>query len=172
MHPVDKSPKTYRLSLIAALGRDRAIGKDNQLLWNIPEDLKHFKVLTSGHPVIMGRKTWESIPEKFRPLPGRANIVVTRQGEYVAPGAQTTSSIEEALEQARTADGADELFVIGGAELYAQALPFADRLYLTLVASDAEGDTFFPDYSAFTKEISKESGVSGDLKYDWITLER
>ena len=133
------------LSLIAAIARNRAIGKDGQLLWQLPEDMRHFREITSGKPLIMGRKTWESLPEKFRPLPGRLNIVVSRNPQYHAAGAVLSASLEDALQQAaRLAPGAAEIFVIGGAELYRQALPLADRLYLTEIDADFVGDTFFP----------------------------
>ena len=171
---VDNSAGVGRIALIAALGaRTRAIGKQGELLWRLPEDLKRFKALTSGHPVIMGRKTWESLPERARPLPGRTNIVVTRQPEYEAPGAVVTDSLEAALAAAARADGADEVFVIGGGELYAAALPRASRLYLTLVDSDAEGDAFFPAYDKdFTKECAREARAHEGLQYEWVTLER
>ena len=133
------------LSLIAAIARNRAIGKDGQLLWQLPEDMRHFREITSGKPLIMGRKTWESLPEKFRPLPGRLNIVVSRNPQYHAAGAVLSASLEDALQQAaRLVPGAAEVFVIGGAELYRQALPLADRLYLTEIDADFVGDTFFP----------------------------
>lgn len=138
-----------RTAIIAALGeKTRAIGKGGKLLWHIPEDMRRFKELTMGHPVIMGRKTWESIPEKFRPLPGRANIVVTRQAGYEATGAMVVYSLENARAAAARARGADEIFIVGGGELYREALPIADRLYLTLVGDDAEGDTLFPEYES------------------------
>ncbi len=161
-----------RISLIAALGHDRAIGRDNGLLWHLPGDLKHFKELTAGHPVIMGRRTWESLPEKFRPLPGRANVVVTRSGWYEAPGAQTAFSFPEALSYAKEAAGSDEIFVIGGGEMYRAALPFASRLYLTLVDDSTPGTVTFPDYSDFTHELSRESHEENGIHYDFVTLER
>lgn len=127
--------------LIAAVARNRVIGKDNTLLWHLPEDLAHFKALTAGHAVLMGRKTWESLPPRFRPLPGRRNLVITRQSAYAAPGAETASSLEEAIAQATDQS---VLFVIGGADIYAQALPLADRLELTEVDLAPEGDAWFP----------------------------
>jgi dihydrofolate reductase len=179
------------LSLIAAIGAgNRALGKDGQLLWQIPDDLKRFKALTSGHPVIMGRKTWESLPEKFRPLPERLNIVVTRQDGYEAAGAEVCASLEKAFEVARASEetraaegGADssedssqtpnEIFVIGGGELYKEALPFADKLYLTLIDEEKDGDVFFPDYeTTFTKTLSQESHEYNGLHYTWIDLAR
>lgn len=162
-----------KISIIAALGRNRAIGKDNQLLWSIPGDLPRFKKLTSGHPVIMGRKTWESIPEKFRPLPERTNIVITRDGAYDAPGAILAQSFPEALSRARDAEGATEIFAIGGQRVYECALPFATNLYLTLVEGEKEGDAFFPAYEdQFTKEVAREEQDENGLRYAWIDLER
>ena len=146
------------LSIIAAVGKERELGLRGQLLWSIPDDMQHFKAVTAGHPVIMGRKTWESLPERFRPLPGRTNIVVTRQAAYAAEGAIIASSLEEARAAAARAPGADEIFVIGGGELYREALPVADRLYLTLVDATAEADTLFPAYETDFKIISDELG--------------
>jgi dihydrofolate reductase len=141
------------ISLIAAVAQNRAIGKDNQLLWHLPEDMRHFRETTRGKTVIMGRKTWESLPEKFRPLPGRRNIVVTRDRNFVAEGAELAHSLDEAIAAAGD-DG--ETFVIGGAELYRQALPMAQRLYLTEVAQAYEGDVFFPEIqTAEWQEISR-----------------
>jgi len=130
------------LSLIAAVARNRTIGNNNQLLWHLPGDMRHFRETTRGKPVIMGRKTWESLPEKFRPLPGRLNIVVSHNRDYSAPGATLAESLENAL---RLAGDSEETFIIGGAELYRQALPTANRLYLTEIAADYEGDTWFPE---------------------------
>ena len=163
-----------KIIVIAALGaRTRAIGRDNQLLWQIPEDLTRFKKLTSGHPVIMGRKTWESLPEKFRPLPGRTNIVITRDASYEAPGAHIATTIEDALTQAKALAGSEEIFIIGGQQIYEMALPFADRLYLTIIENDAGGDTFFPPYETeFTKETAREASESNGIKFAWVDLER
>ncbi len=131
------------LVLIAAVARNGAIGRDNGLLFNDPADQRHFRAATMGCPVIMGRKTWDSLPARFRPLPGRRNIVVTRQPQWQASGAEVAVSPEAAL--ARVA-GAPRVFVIGGAELYAAALPLADELMLTEVDADLEGDTHFPPW--------------------------
>lgn len=128
------------LTLIAAVARNGVIGKDNRLPWHLPADLKHFKALTTGHAVIMGRKTWESLPPNFRPLPGRQNIVVTRNADYAASGASVVASLADAV----AAAAGDEAFVIGGAELYATALPLAHRLQLTEIDADFDGDTHFP----------------------------
>jgi len=159
------------ISMIAAIGRNRELGKNGQLFWHIPEDFAFFKKTTAGHPVIMGRKTWESIPQKFRPLPGRTNIVVTRNNDYEAPGATVAASLEDALAQA----GSDhEVFIIGGAEIYAQGLSHADRLYLTHVdVADAEADAFFPDYEQqFTKTVSRDEHDNGEHKFVFTILEK
>jgi len=149
------------------------IGKGNDLIWEIPDDHARFKKITMGHPVIMGRKTWESIPEKFRPLPGRTNFVITRDNSYSAPGATVTTSIEDALASARQAPGNEEIFVVGGGEIYKAALPFTDRLYITLIDKEVEGDTFFPEYAnIFTKKISEESREFEGLKYSYLILEK
>lgn len=159
--------------MVAAMGRGRVIGKDNALLWHIPDDLKRFKALTLGHPVIMGRKTWESLPERFRPLPGRMNIVVTRQDGYEATGAVVAHSLEDARAAAMRAEGGEEVFIIGGAQLYAEALPIAHRLYLTLIDDTKEGDAYFPEYeNEFTTKLSEGPHEWNGLRYDWIDLER
>ena len=143
------------LSLIAAVARNLAIGKDNQLLWHLPEDMRHFRETTRGKPVVMGRKTWESLPEKFRPLPGRQNIVVSRDPAYKAHGADLAGSLEGAL---ALAGGAEEVFVIGGEQLYRAALPFADRLYLTEVELEPEADAFFPELNpAVWQEVERRA---------------
>jgi dihydrofolate reductase len=143
--------------IIAAVARNRVIGKDNQLLWHIPEDMARFKALTAGHPVIMGRKTWESLPPRFRPLPGRRNIVVSRQPDYAAPGAELAGSLERALELASTAA---TVFVIGGEQIYTQAMAVADRLEITEVEQEAEGDAWFPEIAAVDwKESAKSRGA-------------
>jgi dihydrofolate reductase len=135
--------------LIAILARDGAIGRGNALLWHLPEDLRHFKATTLGAPIVMGRKTWDSIG---RPLPGRRNLVVTRQPDWQATGAERAGSLEEALE---SAGAVPKLFVVGGAQLYAQALPLADELVITEVDAESAGaDTYFPawDRSDYTAE--------------------
>jgi dihydrofolate reductase len=170
---IDREKKAGLISIVVAIGADRAIGHGNELLWRIPDDLKRFKELTMGHPVIMGRKTWESLPEKFRPLPGRTNIVVTRQTDYEAPGAAIVNSLEGARAEAARAEGADEIFVIGGAQLYAEALPSADRLYLTLIDDAKEADAYFPAYEQdFARTVTEEAREWNGLSYRWLTLER
>ncbi|MBI5899205.1 MAG: dihydrofolate reductase [Rhodocyclales bacterium] len=159
-----------KLILIAALARNGVIGKDNRLPWHLPADLRHFKALTGGHAVIMGRKTWESLPEKFRPLPGRQNIVVTRNAAYRAEGASVAASLPAAIAAAR----GSQAFVIGGAELYAAALAEAGRLELTEIDRDYEGDTRFPARDpAQWREITREAHTDDDgLDYAFVSYER
>jgi dihydrofolate reductase len=140
--------------VIAAVAQNGAIGKDNQLLWRIPADLQRLRKLTTGWPVVMGRKTWDSLPERFRPLPGRHNIVVTRQRDWSGAGATVAHGFDEAM---AAAGDAERVFVLGGADLYAAAVPQADELELTEVQADSDGDVHFPawDRSQFI-EASRE----------------
>src|SRR3989344_264485 len=162
-----------RVSIVVAIGKNRAIGKDGKLPWHIPEDLKHFKTLTMGHPVILGRKTFDSIiAARGEPLPGRTNIVITRDADWQYEGVVVVHSLEEGLAKARQLD-AEEIFVGGGTQVYEQALPFVDRLYLTLIDATPEGDTFFPPYEkTFTKSGSEEKREYQGLHYRWVTLEK
>ena len=157
------------IALICAMGPGREIGFNNQLIWRISEDLKRFKRITMGHPIIMGRLTYESIG---RPLPGRTNIVVTRNHEYQAEGCVLCHSLEDAVKVAEHED--DDVFVIGGGQIYEQALPIADRLYLTLVSDDApkQCDVYFPDYSEFTTVLDEEQVTAATPPYSFLTLER
>lgn len=158
------------LALIVAVAANGVIGKDNQLPWHIPEDLKWFKENTLGKPVIMGRKTWDSIG---RPLPKRPNIVVTRQTDWRAEGAHAAHSLDEALElAAKLAPEAEELMVIGGNALFAEALPRAGRLYLTEIRRAYEGDTVFPplDRSLWRETLRRSN--AGDPAFDFVILER
>lgn len=158
-----------RISIIAAIAeKDRAIGKDNALLWHIPEDFKHFKDLTSGHAIIMGENTHRSIG---RPLPNRTNIVLSINPDFSPEGCLVVRSIDEALEQARIVE-TDEVFICGGASIYRQFLPLADRLYLTLVEGEYAADTFFPDYGDFPREISRKASEDGTYRYSFVTLEK
>ena len=159
------------LSLIAAVARNRVIGNNNQLLWHLPEDMRHFRETTRGKPVIMGRKTWESLPDSFRPLPGRLNIVVSRNPAYQAPGATSAGSLEEAI---RCAGNAREMFVIGGEELYRQALPLADRLYLTEIGKDFEGDAFFPEIlpQEWAEASRKKQEGASELEFSFVLYHR
>lgn len=136
-----------RVSLIAAVAANGVIGKDNDLIWTLRDDMAFFKRTTKGHHVIMGRKNWESIPERFRPLPGRPNVVLSRDASYSANGAQTCASLEVALDVARAA-GEEEAFIIGGAQIYGLALELGvvDTMYLTHVDKAFDGDTWFPDF--------------------------
>jgi len=160
------------LSLIAAVARNRAIGNDQRLLWHLPEDMRYFKEKTLGKPVIMGRKTWDSLPDAFRPLPGRQNIVVSTNADYPVAGAVLAGSIEQALALTR---GAAETMVIGGAELYRQTLPLADRLYLTEIDEEREADAYFPEVPAAEwREVSRRAGASssGGPTYDFVVYDR
>lgn len=132
------------ISLIAAVAENRVIGKDNDLIWRLPRDTRFFMETTKGHHILTGRKNYESIPEKYRPLKNRTNIVVTNQRSYQAPGAKVVFDLEEGIEFARK-HGETELFVIGGGKIYYQALPKANRLYITEVKAEFEGDTYFPE---------------------------
>jgi dihydrofolate reductase len=157
------------LTLIAAVARNGVIGIDNQLPWHLPADLRHFKALTLGHTVIMGRKTWESLPAKFRPLPGRRNIVVTRDGSYRTEGATVVTSL--------TADSTvdcGEAFVIGGAEIYATALPLANKLELTEIDAAFEGDTWFPviDPDHWQETTRETHHDEAGFDYAFVTYER
>jgi dihydrofolate reductase len=158
------------LSLIAAVARNGAIGKGNQLLWQEPQDLKHLRQTTMGCPVVMGRKTWDSLPARFRPLPGRRNIVVTRDAGWRAEGAEAVTSLDAAL--ALAAD-APKVFVIGGGQLYALALPRADELVLTEIDADFDGDVFFPPYRENFTEVAREAHRSANgTRFDFVTYKR
>lgn len=157
------------ISIIVAIAENGVIGDKNALLWNIKEDMRRFRTTTTGHPVIMGRKTFESIG---RPLPKRTNVVITR-GDTTFEGCEVAHSLEEAIAMF---PAEEEIFIIGGAQIYAQALPLADRLYLTIVHSDYEGDTSFPEinYSEW-REVSRqefERGEEYDSPFSFIDLER
>ncbi len=150
------------LALIAAMTEDRVIGRENGLPWHLPEDLRHFKRLTTGHPVIMGRRTWESVGT---PLPGRRNIVVTRQAGFRAPGADVVPSLPAAL---RLVADAPEVFVVGGAEVYRAALPHADRIHLTVIHTrDVAGDTHFPPFEGPEWALTEERHHPADARHAW-----
>ncbi len=158
------------LSLIAAVARNLAIGKDNQLLWHLPEDMKHFRETTRGKPVIMGRKTWESLPVAFRPLPGRRNVVVSRDPDYKAPGADLADSLDAAL---TLVGEAEEVFVIGGEQLYRAALPRAERLYLTEVDCTPSADAFFPAIDATAWQIiERRESTASTPRCTFVTYAR
>ncbi|MDJ1481272.1 dihydrofolate reductase [Cytophagaceae bacterium YF14B1] len=161
-----------QISIIAAFTENRVLGKDNQLIWHLPEDLKNFKRLTSSHPIIMGRKTFESLG---RPLPNRTNIIITRNPDYQATGCMIVSSLEEAIQKATNIDR-EEVFVIGGGEIYTQALPLTDTMYLTHVHTTLEGDTFFPVFSSQEWNIAYTQSFKKDEKhvydFDIVTWKR
>ncbi|BCN39943.1 dihydrofolate reductase [Alicycliphilus denitrificans] len=160
-----------KLNLIYARAANGVIGKDGAMPWHLPEDLAHFKRLTQGHPVIMGRKTWDSLPVRFRPLPGRANIVVTRQADWNEIGAQRASSLREALSMAEQTDS--EAWIIGGAQIYAQALPLASRIEVTEIGRDFDGDAHAPQLGPEWQEVARSRHVgSGGLPFSFVTYER
>jgi dihydrofolate reductase len=185
------------LSIIAAIGKNRELGYQNKLLWNLPDDLKHFKKITEGHTVIMGRKTFESIG---RPLPNRKNIIITRDDDFQADSCEIAHSLDSAIQiaqqhcnpersEAKSKDLVQgdcqdsssrsvgtqndkrcEIFIIGGAQIYEQALPFCDKLYLTLVDDSHEADVYFPDYSEFKNISIIEKKEYNGIKYKWVEL--
>lgn len=166
------TPARTVLALIAAVARDGAIGRHNELLWQESADQKRFRAVTMGCPVVMGRRTWDSLPVRFRPLPGRLNIVVTRDAHWQAEGASRAASLDDAL---ALAGGAARVFVIGGAQLYALALPRADELVLTEIDADFEGaDTFFPAWErAAFEQTSREDHVTAQgISYRFTTYQR
>ena len=167
------------LALIASVARNGSIGNNNALVWHEPEDQRWFRRQTLGCPVIMGRKTWDSLPARFRPLPGRSNIVLSRQPHCEADGAQLASNLDQALVLARAAaqrDGATRIFVIGGSELYAQALPLADQLLLTEIDADLPGDACFPDWprEQFIELVRETRHSAGPpaCRYDFVSYQR
>lgn len=166
------------ISLIAAMGNNRVIGINNTLPWRLPADLKHFKKITMGKPILMGRKTYESIG---KPLPGRTNIIVTNDRDYQAPGCVVTHTVDEALAAAQgragtTATNGEEIMVIGGASFYEQLLPRAQRLYLTLIHEDFAGDAWFPAFNhAEWSEVEHtdcEPDEANPYHYSFVVLER
>lgn len=155
------------ISSIVAIDKGRGLGKDGQLLFHIKEDMRRFKAQTTGQAVIMGRKTYESIGKA---LPNRTNIVVTRQSDFVAPGAIIAHSLKDAIDEASKVH--DKIFIIGGGEIYKEAMPLIDKLMLTIVDTEREADTFFPDYSEFSKVIKKEEGADENFTYTFFELEK
>lgn len=163
--------KNTKVSIIVAVaGKRRVIGKKGGMPWYIPEELKRFKEITMGHPIIMGRKTHESIGKA---LGGRINIIITRDPKYQAEGCIVVHDLNEALKQSKGKPGGKEIFVIGGGEIYKQALPLTDKLYLTYVDKEMEGDVFFSDYSEFKKIVSESNWYSSNgFRYKFLELER
>lgn len=156
------------ICIIAAISENRVIGRDNNLPWNIPDDLRRFCKLTTGYPVVMGRRTFESIG---RPLPARTNLVISRNPQLEVEGIVRCGSLGEAISRAGE-KGREKVFIIGGGQIYGQAISITDRLYLTVVKGEFPGDTFFPDYSEFSKKISEEHGQSNGLRYTFLELIR
>lgn len=162
-----------KITTIAALSSEnRGIGKDGDLPWHIPEDLKRFKRLTVDHPVIMGRKTWESIPQKYRPLPDRTNIILTRSSDYTADGAVVCNSLPSALKAAAEHD--EVVYIIGGESVYKKALELekVDRLELTFVEGTFECDTFFPEFGDEFKEVAREEYSDHSPPFTFCTFEK
>lgn len=161
------------VSLVAAVSANRVIGRGGGLPWRLKDDMAYFQRVTMGKPVVMGRKTWESIPEKFRPLAGRRNVVISRSGGaegQSSGGVEWVGSLAEAFE---LLGGYEEVMVIGGGQVYAEAMAAAGRLYLTEVGADVDGDVFFPQYDAAVwREVSREHHVEGEWHYDWVVYER
>lgn len=159
-----------RVSVIAAMAANRVIGQGNRLPWHLPEDLQHFKALTMGHHIVMGRKTYDSIGKS---LPGRTTVIVTRNVDYAVPGCIAVNSIDAAL---TACHGDSEIFFVGGAEIYAQALPIADRIYLTEIKRDFPGDAHFPPFDpAQWQEVSREKHVKADgdaFEYHFVIYDR
>ena len=173
LHPFStynsSTARSREVRAIVAMAAENAIGRNGELPWHLPEDLKHFKELTMGHPVIMGRKTWESLPK--RPLPGRRNMVVSRDPDYQAEDAEVFGSVEEAIDACREVP-----FIIGGAEIYRTALPFCTKIFLTLVETDiSDADAFFPNLSSsdwITVDSSDRMVSRSGLGYSFKTLAR
>jgi dihydrofolate reductase len=156
-----------KLHLIYARARNGVIGQDNQMPWHLPEDLAHFKRVTLGQPVIMGRKTWDSLPARFRPLPGRLNIVITRQNDWQAEGALRALSIEEAM---RLCGDVPDAWIMGGAEIYRQAEPLASTAIVTEIDADFEGDAFAPTLASDWQEVQREAHTSASgLGFAFVT---
>lgn len=161
-----------KVSIIVAIDDKRGIGARNRLLWRIKKDFRHFKEITMRHPIIMGRKTHESIG---RALPGRANIIITRDEKYSTQGCQVVHSLTGAIELAKTQSGAEEIFIIGGGEIFKQALEqnLVDKLYITKVKGDFNAEIFFPEYeSIFTKVVTSRSDLEGDYQLEFVELQR
>ena len=159
-----------KLHLIYARARNGTIGKDNQMPWHLPEDLAHFKRVTLGQPVIMGRKTWDSLPARFRPLPGRLNIVITRQNDWQAEGALRAGSIEDAM---GLCGNAPDAWIMGGAEIYRQAEPLASTAVVTEIAQDFDGDAFAPVLGADWRELEREAHTAASgMGFAFVTYQR
>ncbi len=165
-----------RVVVVVAIGKNKELGNANTLLWHLPNDLKRFRDLTRGHPVVMGRKTFDSILSILgKPLPNRTNIVITREPSNVlaAPNVIAVTSLEEGLLHASKAEGGDEIHIGGGAQIYELALPYVDTLHLTVVDDAPQADTFFPSYEhLFPSCVSRESHEENGMKYQWVTVQK
>jgi len=165
------------ISIIAVVGKNREIGYKNKLLWDLPPDLKHFKKITEGHTVMMGENTFHSLG---RPLPNRANVILTKNQDFKPASCRIAHSIEEGIALAKKEEKklalatskTEEIFIIGGGQIYKQFLPLADKLYLTLVDDSPEADTFFPDYSEFSRVIKEEGNEYNSIKFKYVELIR
>lgn len=161
-----------KISMISIIGKNRELGKDGHLLFHIKDDMKRFRDITRGHAIIMGRKTFESKEIGGKPLPNKTNIVITRDESYMVEGTIVVNSLEEAIGKAKEIERQGEAFIIGGGQIYEQALPYSDKLYLTIVDKTVEADTFFPDYSEFKKLVFSEKHMDDGLEYEFTDLER
>lgn len=155
-----------KVSLIGAMAENRVVGRENQMPWHLPEDLKRFRKITTGHPIIMGRKTFESIG---RPLPNRENVVITRQKDYAPAGVTVVSSLDEAI--SRCEGKTEEVFVIGGGEIWSLALDRADRIYLTLIHKRIDGDAYFPEFDGNRFKVVEQERHEGEMPYSFITFD-
>ena len=170
----NQASKIMIISLIAALSKNRVIGKNNDLPWHLPDDMKYFMQTTKGHHVIMGRRNYDSLPEKFRPLPNRTNIVVTHQKDFKADSCIVVHSIEDAIDLA-TKNNEQEVFIIGGAEIYKLGFPISQRLYLTEIDAEIEGDTFFPEFKkqdwGETSRVNHIADARHAYSFDFVVYE-
>lgn len=162
------------ISMIAAMGSNRVIGKDNDIPWHLPDDFQYFKEKTKGHHVIMGRKNWESLPPRFRPLPDRTNLIITRQADFQADGGQVISDLETSLDIAGK-NNDDEAYIIGGGEIYRMGLAICDRIYLTEINQDFNGQITFPEFDkSVFKEVSREHHPADErheFSFDFVVYE-
>ncbi|MGB3465710.1 MAG: dihydrofolate reductase [Cyclobacteriaceae bacterium] len=164
-----------KISIIAAIGANRAIGKDNDMIWHLPDDMKFFKEKTTGHTVVMGRLNYDSLPSNYRPLPNRTNLVLTTNEDYEETGVHVFHDIEKAIESAREA-GEKELFIIGGGQIYEIGMKYTDRMYLTEIKESFEADVFFPEYDKSKWEEIVRVPHSKDerhaYEFDFVTYDR
>ncbi|MEQ8241307.1 MAG: dihydrofolate reductase [Cyclobacteriaceae bacterium] len=164
-----------KISMIAAMGSNRVIGKDNGIPWHLPDDFNYFKSTTKGHHIIMGRKNFESLPKNYRPLPDRTNFVITRNKNYAEPGIEVFHNLEDALAKTKQ-NNEEEAFIIGGGEIYKMGLDYCDRIYLTEIDGAFDGDVHFPEFdkSAYTEVSRKHHGTDERHKYafDFVVYDK